>query len=121
MAENETCANCSRPIGKLETAHIWRESVVCNECLGRLRNAEIGYATPAPPAASAATDDDRAEFVREIRRPHGSRKKRDQDSAQAVGCLIMLLGVILLCVFWPVGVVVLLIGFILMAANTRLW
>lgn len=34
--ENETCANCGRVIGKLESPFLWRESIVCQECHGRL-------------------------------------------------------------------------------------
>ena len=33
---NETCANCGRVIGKLETPMVWKENVVCPECFGRL-------------------------------------------------------------------------------------
>lgn len=32
----ETCANCGRVIGKLETPMVWQENVVCPECFGRL-------------------------------------------------------------------------------------
>jgi DNA-directed RNA polymerase subunit RPC12/RpoP len=32
----EVCANCGRTIGNLEVANIFREHVVCSECLARL-------------------------------------------------------------------------------------
>ena len=32
----EHCANCGRPIGKLETPHLFQEHVVCAECEARL-------------------------------------------------------------------------------------
>ena len=32
----EQCGNCGRPIGKLETPHLWQSNVVCPECHGRL-------------------------------------------------------------------------------------
>jgi hypothetical protein len=41
----ETCANCGRTIGNLETPHLHQEHVVCPECYARL----------AVPAASAAS------------------------------------------------------------------
>lgn len=51
----DSCANCGRTIGKLEPAHLWQESVVCGECLGRLRasqsSEQINYQSPAPPVA----------------------------------------------------------------------
>ncbi len=28
----ETCDNCGRPIGKLETPHLWNDHVVCAAC-----------------------------------------------------------------------------------------
>jgi hypothetical protein len=36
-AEQATCENCGRRIGKLETPHPWQSHVVCGECLGRLK------------------------------------------------------------------------------------
>jgi len=32
----ESCANCNRPIGNLETPHLWQGNVVCPECHARL-------------------------------------------------------------------------------------
>lgn len=42
---SETCENCRREIGRLETAHIHAGHVVCGECKSRL-GGEIVYATP---------------------------------------------------------------------------
>ena len=33
---NETCENCGRVIGRLETPMVWQEKVVCSDCFGRL-------------------------------------------------------------------------------------
>ncbi|MGD0462070.1 MAG: hypothetical protein ABSB74_06250 [Tepidisphaeraceae bacterium] len=33
----ECCSNCGEKIGKLETAHIWNQRVVCGRCIGKLR------------------------------------------------------------------------------------
>ncbi len=51
--ETETCENCGRPIGKLETPMLWRGRVVCFDCDGLLRkqantDAKI-YPVPANP------------------------------------------------------------------------
>lgn len=32
----ENCANCGRPIGRLETPRVWNDSAVCGECHQRL-------------------------------------------------------------------------------------
>lgn len=52
----ETCENCGAPIGALESAHVWKERVVCAACHARLSPATppaptpvIPYATPTPP------------------------------------------------------------------------
>jgi hypothetical protein len=45
----EKCANCGRKIGELETPHLWRERVVCGQCVAIVRRAELDYASP--PAA----------------------------------------------------------------------
>ena len=47
-SELEVCTNCRRPIGKLETPHLWKEAVVCTECSSRLR-AQV---TPASRVSS---------------------------------------------------------------------
>jgi len=35
----ETCDNCNRTIGRLETGYLWRESVVCKACHDLLHDA----------------------------------------------------------------------------------
>jgi len=42
----ETCANCGRTIGNLETPFIAREKIVCRECFSRLSSPP-----PTPPAS----------------------------------------------------------------------
>jgi len=44
----EECANCGRPIGRLETPHIFKNQVVCAACNERLSNPP-----PVPRAAVA--------------------------------------------------------------------
>lgn len=52
---SETCANCGRGIGKLETPRVFEGNVVCPECWGRLEQeralSALSYAStpPAPP------------------------------------------------------------------------
>lgn len=46
---NETCTNCQELIGKLETAYIWRENVVCSACYKRL-SAMNQVRTIGPPS-----------------------------------------------------------------------
>ena len=47
--ELETCANCGRTIGNLETPHLWNQQVVCGECINRLSSP----APAVPPPASS--------------------------------------------------------------------
>jgi hypothetical protein len=35
----ERCENCGSVIGKLETPHVWRNSIVCRTCAARLHSA----------------------------------------------------------------------------------
>lgn len=42
----EICENCGRKIGALETPHLFKGHVVCEECRDRLKPT-IDYATPA--------------------------------------------------------------------------
>jgi predicted RNA-binding Zn-ribbon protein involved in translation (DUF1610 family) len=47
-AKKERCANCDREIGRLETAHLHGNDVVCAECSGRLAApATAGQAAPS--------------------------------------------------------------------------
>ncbi len=38
--KTEHCENCERIIGKLETAHIYRDHILCTECNGRLKKQD---------------------------------------------------------------------------------
>ncbi len=49
----QTCANCGRPIGQLESAHSFGGHQVCGECLSRLAAAH-GSSSTAPPLAAKA-------------------------------------------------------------------
>jgi len=48
QAVAETCGNCGREIGRLETPHIHGDHVVCPECFQRLQpqSQAVAYATP---------------------------------------------------------------------------
>jgi hypothetical protein len=56
----EKCANCDRPIGRLETPYLYQSQVVCKSCYDRLVPVAT-YATPAaapkPPMAAQAYGD----------------------------------------------------------------
>ena len=43
----ERCENCGRVIGELETAHVWREKVVCNACRSALAVEDVPVAQRA--------------------------------------------------------------------------
>ncbi|MCX5682383.1 MAG: hypothetical protein NT049_01690 [Planctomycetota bacterium] len=40
--KTETCANCARVIGKLETPHVWKGAVICATCRKVLEQSEAG-------------------------------------------------------------------------------
>lgn len=41
MAEEpKTCENCGQAIGKIETVHMYRNHILCDECYGRLRKQD---------------------------------------------------------------------------------
>jgi hypothetical protein len=50
----ETCANCDRVIGRLETCHLWQNQTVCAECLAKLQKTD-----EAPPPSDIADQIDR--------------------------------------------------------------
>jgi hypothetical protein len=50
----ETCANCERIIGKLETPHLWKEHVVCAQCHAVLSSTPAETA-PYPEACAMPT------------------------------------------------------------------
>lgn len=47
----ETCAKCERDIGNLETIFVWKDQMVCSECVDRLglRKPENAPAMPKKP------------------------------------------------------------------------
>ena len=51
----ETCTNCNRTIGNLETPHLYEGHIVCANCYSRLegenRTKALGYAATDPPVA----------------------------------------------------------------------
>lgn len=49
----ETCSNCERKIGKLETPHLFKEQVVCAECAALL---DGGQQPPPPPAPAVPVE-----------------------------------------------------------------
>ncbi len=49
-APKETCENCGRTIGKLETPWLYDDNVVCRECWERLQEETAEPTKVAPPA-----------------------------------------------------------------------
>jgi len=58
----ETCENCGAAIGKLETAHVFNNNVVCTTCLNKLRNTAT-FASAAGAGASASSPARRVQTV----------------------------------------------------------
>lgn|GEM_PF-6857473 len=52
----EKCANCERQIGNLEPAHVWKDSIVCADCLYRLSKAR----ETVPPDTTIQPDEKKA-------------------------------------------------------------
>jgi hypothetical protein len=133
----ETCLNCNRSIGQLETAHVWREQIVCVECLGRLRSSEIGYAPAAPTLADVmrSVADPDAPQIAIIEAPETPRPATLEDvlsehrratekamyrGRRSIGAALFLCGVLLLFCFPPAGIVLLVVGFLVWAAGVKL-
>ncbi len=53
----ETCINCSRTIGKLEQAYVYKENVVCSECNDRLLKAPNDKSLQNDLSAPAETEE----------------------------------------------------------------
>lgn len=41
FVERETCQNCERVIGKLETPSVWKDHIVCAECYAKLAKQRL--------------------------------------------------------------------------------
>lgn len=93
QATAETCDNCGRVIGKLETPYVHGEHVVCADCYQRLhpQPQAVAYATPpqyAPQHAAA---------------PHPPVQTIEATAklwkaVQAIGVLDILVGVVMLII-----------------------
>lgn|GEM_PF-5105768 len=55
----ETCANCDRTIGKLETPFLWQDEIVCQDCHARLQR----QSSSARPTSHASLSTDEIESV----------------------------------------------------------
>jgi hypothetical protein len=114
----EACKNCGRPIGQLQTAHLWQGEVVCESCRRTLEEDDIVTLTDPlapPPVAHAVpveSDNGSQAITRELYRHR-------KDSGQRMGCLIMVVGAAMCVVFWPLGLAVLGLGLLMMIVNTR--
>jgi len=51
----ESCANCGRAIGKLETPYLHTDHIVCAECKARLTSDATSIAVPKSPLDELAT------------------------------------------------------------------
>jgi len=76
----ETCENCGRTIGNLETPAVWRERVVCAECHQRLNgsHARGGQGAPAASGVGHAGQSTAIPYATPLHyvsaRPQGMRK-----------------------------------------------
>lgn len=52
----DACANCGRPIGKLETPHIYNDNIVCAECAARLGVQSLKHIPRAEDEVAIAPD-----------------------------------------------------------------
>lgn len=66
---SETCENCGKQIGDLETPHVFQGHIVCAECDRRLRQAVPRPATsvPSPGSLTANTSSGSATVSQEVR------------------------------------------------------
>src|ERR1700677_2340712 len=86
----ETCANCGRTIGNLETPRLHQEHVVCKECCDRLQSKPPPMPIPTVPTV------DRSKI------PPWRRGRRDEHMAKLDRNLkyIVLVVVLLAIVIW---------------------
>ena len=91
----EECANCGRTIGRLETAHVFKDQTVCAECFARLKPT-VGYETPASLAAPAPAVSVRTAGVARACPACGSTRPAEKKSKGSTALLILLL------LFWIV-------------------
>lgn len=119
-SNTETCANCSRVIGKLETAHLWEGNVVCAACRKRLDNersaAVINYAGPSTPPIRPEPQPQVARRV-EQQVVYVERRRNEFSVGRVVGALLVIVGIPLMCVFFPAGLALFLLGALFMIAG----
>lgn len=74
----ETCENCGRSIGRLETPHVIEDSVVCAQCHAQVRASRAPAKPTAPPPAAVIVEDRPLPS-----RPHQSSVRRIYDDTPA--------------------------------------
>ena len=102
----ETCSNCGRTIGKLETAHLWNSHVLCDECSARLQPPTVDYSSAVVPV--------------QVHRPTtapqiGGRSRFSV--VRVIGMLLLIFGLPLLCLFFPIGLGMMIIGAVFVIAG----
>lgn len=129
----ETCANCGEAIGKLEPAHVWREQVVCAACHARLSSPPpvpvLVYGGPTKPASSptspAAPQPDDALFYMLAEQKLAAEDRLEAERVRSsqvsvvriLGMFILLAGMPLTCISFPVGIPVMILGAVLVIAG----
>lgn len=88
------CENCGNAIGRLERAHLWGESVVCEPCYKRLRNVPTAEADTDPLSQLAAAAPASQHRPRHIEQTSKAVKKQVMRSSilVVVSALIVFVG-----------------------------
>lgn len=86
-SELETCENCGRVIGALETPHIHDEHVVCAECADRLKQPSV----TTPPGAEVRTPRRGEIICPNTNCGYIGVPKKQARGSLAVGCLLSFL------------------------------
>jgi hypothetical protein len=138
----ETCANCEEQIGNMEPRAAWQGQIVCAACFERLAPAgqqahvpapidpldELasqlpvqrvqayptyppGPQSPWPEPQQAAPNYNQQVIIHNYMGPQ-SRRRRSSGLKNS-GVTLILISLPFLCVFWPVGVLVLAAGIVL--------
>ena len=116
------CANCRRWIGALEQPYQWGEHVICADCLAAFQAPAIQQ-IQVPPQPLDPLD----QLAHSLPQPHvsyqshvhyhaasGSPDRRRPGSAtKNSGGVMMLVALPLLCLFWPVGLILFVVGFVM--------
>jgi len=104
----ETCENCGRAIGKLETPYVTDDNVVCAECYDKIKaSREPQRNTPvaqnAAPAQVVHAEHDVVEYAPPARRrsqTYHREQPRGNGAAMALGIGSLVMGIVALLACW---------------------